>query len=87
MENYHRLIGVDDIRGSAIMTNTAQYAYTFQKMYGNGKHFPFIVIHKSRYHEEKNKYFGLIFEKGEYIQDKTIEWKVISEAFTNRDKF
>ena len=85
-DNMHRLLSPEDIRGSAQLPIVSEYFYTMQKFTKESKTYVIIRLLKFRFHEVKDKFYILGYDKGKYAFDAVVPFETINKIFSSRDR-
>lgn len=84
-DNYSKVVGVEDIRGSKELPIQTEYFYCMQKFTSNDKQFNVLRVAKFRHHPKAAGWYALTFENYSYIGDASVPFNLINKIFKSRD--
>jgi hypothetical protein len=83
----------DDVRGSAMLANMADYFYTFYRVrstseFGQVREGAFIYVNKSRDHDNQDSFYRLEYNinSKRYIKDELVNFNTFKDFMRERDK-
>lgn len=84
----HRLIQIEDVRGSSTLPNLLEFAYVLQHFFVDDNRYSMIRIAKHRGYDVRNSTFALLYDNQKQIiyKDRPIGFSELKLNFKDRDK-
>jgi ABC-type dipeptide/oligopeptide/nickel transport system ATPase component len=87
VDNQNQLINITDIRGNAVISMNAGYAYVLQSFKVENRMVAILHIQKHRNHKDiTEKYYHMGYEDGNYVKDRPVPFSFVNEVFQLRNR-